>query len=543
MKKQNLWKVVLLTAMVFLILTWILPAASFQGEYAEQGRVQMGLFDIFNYPTTALSAFAYIALFFIFVGGFYGVLFKIPAYRSFLDKIVSIMKGKEKIFLSIIVIIIALLVSICGLNIGIAIFVPFIVSIIFLMGYDKMVAAYAIVGSICAGMLGCTFANSHLNILLSGFSLKVDYQLGVRFVLLFTSVVLVVFNMIRYIDSAETAIIPDSIGKNKKAKNSDAEVFEEKIEVKSSKTTDKSSSSKKNVSRKSTSKVKSSTKKSTSSKTSKKNNNKAALVDDDVIIIKDDDSSIKYVPSSDNKDHMIWVFVILFFLLFIIMILSFVPWSAFNIKLFDTITDSIQKFTLFKFPIFSKILGNINSFGNWTIIDLLTPLALTALLLIFIYNISFEDAVDGFIKGAKRALNPAAITICIYTILVLVVYHPFPLVIYKAILGLTKSFNIFTTAVVSILCGLFHSDASYSFQSIVPYYASVISNSKVYTDAAIIFQSMYGFTMFFAPTSLFLMVTLSYLNISYSQWLKNIWKLLLELFIILFIAFIALSLL
>ena len=122
MKKQNLWKVVLLTALVFLILTWILPAASFQSEYVEQGRMQMGLFDIFNYPTTALSAFAYIVLFFVFIGGFYGVLFKIPAYRFFLDRIVSFMKGQEKIFLSIVIMIIALLVSICGLNIGIAIF-------------------------------------------------------------------------------------------------------------------------------------------------------------------------------------------------------------------------------------------------------------------------------------------------------------------------------------------------------------------------------------------------------------------------------------
>ena len=50
-----------------------------------------------------------------------------------------------------------------------------------------------------------------------------------------------------------------------------------------------------------------------------------------------------------------------------------------------------------------------------------------------------------------------------------------------------------------MLCGLFHSDASYSFQSIVPYYVSVVKNSKVYADAAIIFQSMYGFMMLFAP--------------------------------------------
>ena len=540
MKKQNLWKVVLLTAVVFLILTWILPAASFQSEYVEQGRIQMGLFDIFNYPTTALSAFAYIVLFFVFVGGFYGVMFKIPAYRSFLDKIVSFMKGKEKVFLSVIVVLVALLVSICGLNIGIAIFVPFIVSIIFLMGYDKIVAAYAIVGSICAGMLGSTYASSHLNILLSGFSLNTDYQIGVRFVILLVSAILVIFNMIRYISSAEMTVILENSNKKNRDKVKNEDVIEEKIEVKSSK---ESSSTKKSSSKKSTTKSKTQTKKSTSSKGSKKSNNKAALVGEDVIIIKDEDSSVRYVPESDNKDHMIWAFVVFFLLLFIVMVLAFIPWNVFNIKLFDNVTQSIQKFTIFKFPIFSKILGNINSFGNWTIVDLLLPLSLTGILLMLIYNISFDEAVEGFVNGAKRAIAPSVITILIYSILVLVVYHPFPLVIYKFILGLTKSFNIFTTAVVSMLCGLFHSDASYSFQSIVPYYVSVVKNSKIYADAAIIFQSMYGFMMLFAPTSLILMVTLSYLKISYGQWLKNVWKLLLELFIILFIAFIALSLL
>ena len=540
MKKQNLWKVVLLTAVVFLILTWILPAASFQSEYAEQGRIQMGLFDIFNYPTTALSAFAYVILFFVFVGGFYGVMFKIPAYRSFLDKIVSFTKGKEKVFLSVIVVLVALLVSICGLNIGIAIFVPFIVSIIFLMGYDKIVAAYAVVGSICAGMLGSTYANSHLNILLSGFSLNTDYQIGVRFVILLVSAILVIFNMIRYIDSTEMAVINESNTRKKRDKVKNEDVIEEKIEVKSSK---QSTSTKKSSSKKSTTKKNTQTKKSTSSRGSKKNSNKAALVGEDVIIIKDEDSSVRYVPESDNETHMIWAFVVLFFLLFVVMVLAFIPWSVFNIKVFDNITQSIQKFTIFKFPIFSKILGNVNSFGNWTVVDLLLPLSLTSVLLMFIYNISFDEAVEGFVKGAKRAIAPSVITILIYSILVLVVYHPFPLVIYKFILGLTKSFNIFTTAVVSMLCGLFHSDASYSFQSVVPYYVSVVKNSKIYADAAIIFQSMYGFMMLFAPTSLILMVTLSYLKISYGQWLKNVWKLLLELFIILFIAFIALSLL
>ena len=114
MKKHNASKVVLITILVFLLLTWIIPAAYYSGEYVDQGRVQMGLFDMFSYPLTSLSYFGYIALYLILVGGFYGILYKIPAYRAFLDKIVEKAKGKEKICLSIMVVLIALLVSICG---------------------------------------------------------------------------------------------------------------------------------------------------------------------------------------------------------------------------------------------------------------------------------------------------------------------------------------------------------------------------------------------------------------------------------------------
>ena len=89
MKKHNTIKVVLITMLVFLLLSWILPAAYYSGQYVDQGRVQMGLFDLFNYPITAFSYFGYIGLFFILVGGFYGILYKIPAYRIFLERIVK----------------------------------------------------------------------------------------------------------------------------------------------------------------------------------------------------------------------------------------------------------------------------------------------------------------------------------------------------------------------------------------------------------------------------------------------------------------------
>ena len=199
MKKHNASKVVLITILVFLLLTWILPAAYYSSEYVDQGRVQMGFFDLFNYPLTSLSYFGYIAFFLILVGGFYGVLYKIPAYRTFLDKIVDKAKGKEKFVLSLFVVLIALLVSVCGVQVGIALFIPFVVAIILLMGYDKIVAGFVTVGSISAGLIGNTYATSNSGILTSALSLNDNFQIGVRWVLLVVAVALVIFNMLMYI--------------------------------------------------------------------------------------------------------------------------------------------------------------------------------------------------------------------------------------------------------------------------------------------------------------------------------------------------------
>ena len=528
MKKHNASKVVLITTLLFLLLTWILPAAYYSGEYVDQGRTQMGLFDLFNYPITSLSYFGYIALFLILVGGFYGVLYKIPAYRSFLDKIVEKVRGKEKFVLGLFVVLIAALVSICGVHIGIALFIPFIVSLVLLMGYDKVVAAFVTVGSIAVGLIGTTYANSNLSVLRGALSLEYDYQLWVRFIILLVGVILVIFNTLMYIkkNSQDVKIskrtIKEDIPEEKE------EVKEVKVEVK--KTTTKTTKG-----------AKKSSKNKKSSTKSRRSDNKAALKEEEVIIVREAVKEESFVPQSTTGKHRIWPFVILFTLLFVLFVLAFLPWEQFKVTLFSDITKSVQEYQIYKFPIFGKLLGSFNAFGNWTITDLFLPMAMMILLLTIIYKVRVNDVIDGFVEGAKKALAPATIVVLLYSILVLVTYHPFQLPIYKWILGWAKGFNVITTSLVGLLCSLFNSDIAYSFQSVIPYFTSVISDVKDYTTAGIIFQSMYGLAMLFVPTSLTLMGTLAFLNVSYKEWLKNSWKLLLELFIVLLIAFIILA--
>ena len=514
MKKHNTIKVVLITMLVFLLLSWILPAAYYSGQYVDQGRVQMGLFDLFNYPLTSLSYFGYIGLFFILVGGFYGILYKIPAYRLFLERIVKIFEGKEKIALSIFVVIIALLVSVCGIQFGIAIFVPFIIAIILLMGYDKITAALVTVGGTIAGIIGSTYAPNNTSILTSSLALDVDFEIGVRWIILLVSVALVIFNVLMY------------VGFKKKTKETKKEVKEVKKEEKvvAKKAPAKKAPAKKAPAKKAPAKKKPAKK--------GKNPNKAALMEEDVII----------VPAKVTGSHKIWPLVLTFSLLFVLFVLAFLPWGSWNVTAFDKATQAVQEFTLFKFPLFAKILGTFNSFGNWTMTDLFLPMGLIILVLALIYKVKLDDIFDGFIEGAKKALAPFVLVVLLYSILVIVTYHPFQTVIYKAILGLSKGFNIATTVIVALLAPIFNSDIAYSFQSVVPYFTSVVTKTSNYPLAAVIFQSMYGLAMLFAPTSLVLMGILAYLKVSYKDWLKAIWKLLLELFVVLLIIFVILAL-
>ena len=194
--KSTSLKVVLLTMMAFMLLTWILPAAYYSNnQYIDQGHTQMGLFDLFNYPVTAVSYFGYIAFFVLAVGAFYGILNKIPAYRTFLDAIVEKVRGTEKFVLVIIMLLLAVLTSIGGMQLPLLVLFPMLISIILLMGFDKIVAAMTLVGSVMVGMIGSTYAYGNTNMIISILSLDLTSEVITKVVILVLGLVLLVANV------------------------------------------------------------------------------------------------------------------------------------------------------------------------------------------------------------------------------------------------------------------------------------------------------------------------------------------------------------
>jgi uncharacterized ion transporter superfamily protein YfcC len=541
--KSSVLKIVLLTVLALMLMSWILPAAYYSEQYIDQGRVQMGFFDLFNYPVTALSYFGYIAFFVLAIGGFYGILNKMPAYRTFLDNFVGRVQGHEVRFFVVIMLLIAALVSLGGMQIPLLVFFPMLVSVILLLGYDKIVAAMILVGSTAVGLIGSTYAYGNTNIIMTVLSLDITSEVIAKLIILLLGLALLVLNVLLYIKKTNTVtkvIKKDS--KKSSVKEVKAEVKE--VEVKKTKKTATKSTKDSKAKTTKANASKSTGKKNT--KSSSKKNIKAALKDEEVIVVKESvDSSSdmsKYVQESDNSYHTTWPLVTAFVLLFVLVILAFIPWSnGFGVNLFSDVTSNVLSFEIGGFAIFSKLFGTINAFGFWTIIDLLLPMALLILFLAIVYKVKFNDILKGFMDGIKRALPLGLIVILIYSCLVIVTYHPFQLVIYKALLSGIDKFNVFgalLSSLAALLAGIFNVDPSYAFQSVLLYLTSVVTDSASYSTIGVIFQAMYGFGVIFAPTSFILMIVLEYLDIPYTSWIKAIWKFLLELLAVLLIAFI-----
>lgn len=470
MKKHNILKVVLISILLVVLCTWIFPITYFNAELVESAREQLGLFNLFSYPLVILGYFSHILFYVLLCGGLYGVLGKIPAYKTCLNKIVKGFEGKEPIFLTIVMVILAVLTSVVGFPFGLIVLFPMLISLVLMMGYNKLVAASVTAGSVICGLIGTTYATDTHNYLHTILATTSTMDIWFKVAILVLSLILLVFNVLRY---------------------------------------------------------------------AKKVKNKNSLAEKDLIPVTLD------VPT--GKKVRVWPFVLVFDLMLIVMLLGAFPWSTVFPE-FTAFSDAllwVQEYELFGFPIFSKLLGDVQVFGQWSYALGSVAVATFPVVIIFamllvgvIYRVKFNEFLDGMVNGFKKAIGPAAIMMLIYMLLIISTYHPTQLIFTEALLGLTKGINVVTMSLVAFLSSFFNVEGLYVAQSTLPYVTSVITDTTLNPIIAVIFQSIYGLAMLVLPSSIIVMGTLSYLGVSYGKWLKHIWKLFVEILVVLLIIFI-----
>lgn len=500
MKKYNVLKVVGISFLAVVILSWIIPAGTYSsGAYAESGTVPFGLFDLTRVPLIAITNLLQYALIILVIGGLYGVLSKTGVYTTFVDGVSKKFKGKEKRFLVLSILIFTILSSISGATFAILMLVPFFVAVILLMNFNKMTAMLATIGAMLVGNLASVCNSDVVTNLNQYFSLTTDTELLAKIVLLVMVTILYAFFVTK-------------ISKVEKPKV----VKTEKVK-KEEKTTKKTTKSKEEPTKKGA--------KKTATKTEAKKS--------EVVTVKEEKVEEKVIPLYDakavDKKKSFVPLLVIFLIIFVVALLALFNWSGiFNLTFFDTLYENVMGIKIGDYTIVKNLLGTVSPFGYWTNYELIMFVLLCIPFIAWLYNLKAKDTLDGFVDGAKQMLKPA-IMVLFACILYAAMYSNQTganifYTIENFLLGLGDKFNALIVAGLSAIGGFFFSDFSAFIGGIAAPITAAYADTTMYPLMGIIIQTVYGFVMFIGPSSMLLLFGLSYFDISYKDWFKTIWK-------------------
>ena len=466
MKKHGLLKILGILLLLLIIVSYILPGR--QGTIA-----YTGLADVFiNYFGIVLQNFCYIVIFVLIVGGFYGLLNKTPAYKKLLDSIVTKVKPLGKKFIFITIILFSVIASLTGMSLELIVFVPFVATIILLLGYDKLVAISTTIVSIMIGYIGGIFTT----ILNPNTGIFSTYETFVgtssnfantfpKLLLLLSGIALLIYFVNKHIVNVE----------NKKVKYD-----------------------------------------------------------------LDDNSELLITEVKGNyKNIKTWPLIVILSFVFVILVLGMVRWnSLFEITVFQDFHTWLTGLSIKDFAIFPNILSsNLPAFGEWNVngnpwfhfiyIDMLLLFAMVIIALV--NKVKVNDTIDNFVEGAKKAF-PAAVLITIaYTVLVCAYNNGF----LETIITNSEKFNYGISSLLAVLGTVLNVDIYYIAAGCYSPIINLITDESIYESVAILLQGIYGIISVVGPTSLILIFGLSYFDVSYTTWLKYIWRFILGLIILL----------
>ncbi|MFV0249427.1 MAG: hypothetical protein ACK5HP_00070 [Bacilli bacterium] len=470
MKKNSLLKAIGIVFAVYVVLSWIIPTGYFSsGEFATDATDPVGLIDLIKYPviTFTSSVFVLTALNLLIIGGLYGVLNKTGAYTKIIDGIVKKFKGKEKKFLIISIMVFAILASLTGLTTPLFVLVPFFAAILLLLGFNGVVTLLGTAGAILVGNMASTFGFNINGYITYFLSVGMNDSLLYRFIFLIITLVLYTFVVLKITDSKE--------GKVSKTK-----------------------------------------------KTSKKPTKKEEK-NTDVLVIP------FYTPTTSSNKKSVKPIIIIGVLAMIYILVGMYNWSiGLNVTFFDDIYESIMSFEIGGYTIFANIIGTVDPIGYLSNYDLAVILLFVTGVITLIYKISLKDAVNAFVDGVKKMVPVACYAVAACIIFLLMNSSSSGYTIFATIsnffLELTDGFNAITMGIVSAIGGLFYNDFPYMLNAL---YSKFSVSYTEFTLIGMIGQTMHGLVMLIAPTSIILVAGLTYLNVSYKEWFKTIWKYLL----------------
>lgn len=497
MKKNNLFKAVGIVILIYILMSWIVPiiysVAGIDGEVS----YQIGFVSILSVLLETFSGFGTVILYVLLVGAFYGVLKATGAYDKLIELLSSKANGREKGVLIGIIVLMAVISSISGLDLGLLVVFPILISLIVKMGYDKLVALSATLGATVIGMYGATFAGTLYGLNNTVLNLKTFDQFIPKLIFLVVGVVGLVLFVLMYC-------------KKKNFKFGEKKLVEKSDKKDDSKDSKKSSNIKKN------SKTKSAVKSSSKKVAAVKKNNK------------------------EKKERTALPALIIVGIVMLLFFVGTTSWEGiFGSNWFSSAHESWTGFKIGGFDILNKLFGGVDAFGSWNIpvrFQVYSMILIVAMVILaIVYRTKADECFEGFVDGIKSFVVPAILTILACSLFVFIYYNPVLTPVSSLLLG--KDFNVALTGIYTIINSVFYVDYYYLAYSVLYSITSVYSDSAVLSIISVMFTNLYSLVMLVAPTSILLLITLSISDVKYTEWFKFIWKLALALLVVSFIVF------
>lgn len=146
--------------LLYVVLSYIFPSGSTYGVIENLETNQIGLSGLLSVLFEAFSGFGSIFIFVAIVGAFYGIAKAAGIYQKTVSFFKNRFNKKETLFLVSVIILIALLSSVCGLELGLFFLFPFVISVLLALGYDKFTGLCATLGATIVGIFGATYAGT-----------------------------------------------------------------------------------------------------------------------------------------------------------------------------------------------------------------------------------------------------------------------------------------------------------------------------------------------------------------------------------------------
>lgn len=230
--------------------------------------------------------------------------------------------------------------------------------------------------------------------------------------------------------------------------------------------------------------------------------------------------------------------VIILVLTFIFVIVGMYDWTnILGIKLFDNIHSAVTGFKINEYPLFDNLIGSMPAIGAWSHYELGLTLVIMSFITGLVYKLKFSEMIEGAKDGIKEILPVALIALAANILLLLMNVDSNGYTFYNTIINqiIGGKFAIVPFSFATAIGSLLYNDFSYLLSSL---YGAFVNMNDKYATIGFITQTIHGLVQLIAPTSVFLVAGLTYFKVPYTKWLKEVWKLILCLLVIVIILLI-----